>query len=124
MARADPARAGLTIRCAIYTRKSSDEGDRILGETELVRNVGRDDHDVAGAHHVFLALRINFRFSLSNSRDLLVGVVMHFLPEIDEVPAGFPVTLMWKFRVAALEIQAVLWATLGLLFGWLTERDI
>jgi hypothetical protein len=26
MARADPARAGLTIRCAIYTRKSSDEG--------------------------------------------------------------------------------------------------
>ena len=26
MARADPARAGLTICCAIYTRKSSDEG--------------------------------------------------------------------------------------------------
>src|SRR6202030_3423124 len=26
MARADPARAGLTVRCAIYTRKSSDEG--------------------------------------------------------------------------------------------------
>src|SRR5580700_3358012 len=26
LARADPARAGLTVRCAIYTRKSSDEG--------------------------------------------------------------------------------------------------
>ena len=26
MARADPARAGLTIRCAVYTRKSSEEG--------------------------------------------------------------------------------------------------
>jgi site-specific DNA recombinase len=26
MARADPTRAGLTVRCAIYTRKSSDEG--------------------------------------------------------------------------------------------------
>ena len=26
MARVDHARAGLTIRCAIYTRKSSDEG--------------------------------------------------------------------------------------------------
>src|SRR6202047_2861950 len=50
--------------------------DRILGEPELMRNVGRDDHDVAGVHHVFLALRINFRFSLSNPRDLLVGVVM------------------------------------------------
>src|SRR6202011_2526499 len=26
MAKADLARAGLTVRCAIYTRKSSDEG--------------------------------------------------------------------------------------------------
>jgi site-specific DNA recombinase len=26
MARADHAQAGLTVRCAIYTRKSSDEG--------------------------------------------------------------------------------------------------
>lgn len=55
---------------------------------------------------------------------VIIAVVMHFLPEIDEVPAGFPVTLMWRFRVAALEIQAVLWGTLGLLFGWLTERDV
>jgi predicted cobalt transporter CbtA len=55
---------------------------------------------------------------------VVVGVVSHFLPEVDEVPAGFPVTLMWKFRVAALEIQAVLWGTLGLGFGWLTEREL
>lgn len=53
----------------------------------------------------------------------IVSAVSHFLPEVDEVPAGFPVTLMWKFRVAALEIQAVLWGTLGLGFGWWTERD-
>jgi predicted cobalt transporter CbtA len=55
---------------------------------------------------------------------LVVSVVAHFLPVVDEVPAGFPVTLMWKFRVAALEIQAVLWGTLGLGFGWLTEREL
>ncbi len=54
---------------------------------------------------------------------IIVGIVSHFLPEIDEVPAGFPAILMWRFRIAALEIQVVLWATLGLLFGWLTERD-
>ncbi|MGF7180348.1 CbtA family protein [Tunturiibacter psychrotolerans] len=54
---------------------------------------------------------------------VVVGVVAHFMPALDEVPAGFPVTLMWKFRVAALEIQAVLWGTLGLGFGWLTERE-
>jgi len=53
-----------------------------------------------------------------------VGVASHFFPVVDEVPAGFPVTLMWKFRVAALEIQAVLWGTLGLGVGWLTERGL
>jgi predicted cobalt transporter CbtA len=31
---------------------------------------------------------------------------------------------MWKFRVAALEIQAVLWGVLGLGFGWLTEKEL
>jgi predicted cobalt transporter CbtA len=55
---------------------------------------------------------------------VVVSLVAHFLPEVDEVPAGFPVTLMWKFRVAAVEIQAVLWGTLGLGFGWLTEREL
>jgi predicted cobalt transporter CbtA len=54
---------------------------------------------------------------------VLMSVVFHFLPAIDEVPAGFPATLMWRFRIASLEIQVVMWATLGLLFGWLTERD-
>jgi len=54
---------------------------------------------------------------------LIVAIVSHFLPVIDEVPACFPVTLMWRFRVASLGMQVVLWATLGLLFGWLTERD-
>jgi predicted cobalt transporter CbtA len=54
---------------------------------------------------------------------LVTTIVSHLLPEIDETPAGFPATLMWRFRIAALEIQAVMWATLGLLFGWLTERN-
>jgi predicted cobalt transporter CbtA len=54
---------------------------------------------------------------------LIMGIVSYALPMVDEVPAGFPVTLMWRFRVAALGIQTVMWATLGILFGWLTERD-
>jgi hypothetical protein len=81
-----------------------------------------------------LALQVRRRFSIRlggwNSSLLaaalfllIVAIVAHFLPAIDEVPAGFPVTLMWRFRVASLGMQAVIWATLGLLFGWLTERD-
>jgi predicted cobalt transporter CbtA len=54
---------------------------------------------------------------------VVMCVVAHFLPEIDEIPAGFPASLLWHFRVAALELQAVLWTVVGLLFGWLTERD-
>src|ERR1700722_487686 len=54
---------------------------------------------------------------------LIMGAVSYALPVVDEVPAGFPVTLMWRFRVAALGIQGIMWATLGIVFGWLTERD-
>ena len=54
---------------------------------------------------------------------LVMGTVSYAFPVVDEVPAGFPVTLMWRFRVAALGIQGVMWATLGIVFGWLTERD-
>ena len=53
---------------------------------------------------------------------IIVGVIAHFLPAIDEVPTGFPATLLWKFRIASWETQVVLWSVLGLLFGWLTER--
>ncbi|NYF80056.1 putative cobalt transporter CbtA [Granulicella arctica] len=52
----------------------------------------------------------------------LVGVSAYFLPVVDEVPAGFPASLLWKFRIASWETQVVLWSLLGLLFGWLTER--
>ena len=48
----------------------------------------------------------------------------HFLPDFDEVPAAFPVALMWKFRIAALEMQLLLWTVLGFLFGWFAERTI
>jgi predicted cobalt transporter CbtA len=74
--------------------------------------------------------RIHIRLGEWNSSLLAVAlfliimtVVAYILPVVDEVPAGFPVTLMWRFRVASLGIQVVMWATLGILFGWLTERD-
>jgi len=44
------------------------------------------------------------------------------LPEVNEVPLQFPADALWKFRMAALGAQAILWTTIGLLFGALTER--
>jgi predicted cobalt transporter CbtA len=55
---------------------------------------------------------------------IATAVSSHFLPDFDEVPMGFPVTLMWKFRVAALEMQFLMWGVLGFLFGWFAERTI
>jgi predicted cobalt transporter CbtA len=55
---------------------------------------------------------------------VVIATVSHFLPEFNEVPAGFPVTLMWKFRVAAMEMQILLWSVLGFFFGWLADRNI
>ncbi|MFG1999231.1 CbtA family protein [Spirillospora sp. NPDC048911] len=53
---------------------------------------------------------------------VVVGIVHRFTPEPDAVADGFPATVLWDFRIASLGIQVVLWATLGLLFGALTER--
>jgi predicted cobalt transporter CbtA len=44
------------------------------------------------------------------------------LPVVNEVPEEFPAVVLWKFRVASLGSQLILWATLGLLFGGLTQR--
>jgi predicted cobalt transporter CbtA len=54
----------------------------------------------------------------------LVVAVYLVLPGVDEVAAGFPATLLWRFRLASLGTQAVLWAAVGLLFGALTERGL
>jgi predicted cobalt transporter CbtA len=53
---------------------------------------------------------------------VLVAIAAYALPAINEVPEKFPADLLWNFRVAALGTQAILWITIGLLFGWLVER--
>jgi len=56
----------------------------------------------------------------------LVVIVIAFIvmPNINEVPEAFPAALLWQFRIAALGMQVILWTTLGLLFGELTERAL
>jgi len=54
----------------------------------------------------------------------LMALAYLALPPIDEVPKLFSATLLWKFRVAAIGIQAVIWTTLGLLFGALAQREL
>ncbi|MFP3568472.1 CbtA family protein [Paraburkholderia sp. SIMBA_030] len=54
---------------------------------------------------------------------VIIGAVQLSMPTINEVPAGFPAVLLWKFRVAAIGMQVIMWTTIGLLFGAMAERS-
>jgi hypothetical protein len=45
------------------------------------------------------------------------------LPAINEAPEGFPAVVLWRFRMASFGMQAIMWSTIGLLFGALTESS-
>ena len=53
---------------------------------------------------------------------VIVAVAALLLPAVNEVPDEFPAVVLWKFRIASLGAQFIMWATLGLLFGALTQR--
>lgn len=53
-----------------------------------------------------------------------VAVAATVLPAIDEVPPDFPAVVLWHFRVVSMAMQAIMWATLGLGFGWVVERSL
>jgi predicted cobalt transporter CbtA len=55
---------------------------------------------------------------------ILIGAAMLLLPGVDEVPDAFPTTLLWRFRLASLGTQLVMWTTIGLLFGAMTQRSL
>jgi len=53
---------------------------------------------------------------------VVIAVVMLLLPDINEVPETFSATILWRFRVASLGMQAIIWGVQGLTFGFLAER--
>ena len=78
---------------------------------------------------VTLARRLAAQFGAWNATILagaafvvVIAVAEYALPAINEVPDQFSAAVLWRFRVASLGIHAVMWTTIGLLFGALTER--
>jgi predicted cobalt transporter CbtA len=53
---------------------------------------------------------------------VIVAVAGLLLPAVNEVPEMFPAVILWKFRIASIGAQFIMWMTLGLLFGALTQR--
>jgi predicted cobalt transporter CbtA len=78
-----------------------------------------------------LRIRLNQRFGYWNAALIAAGIyvmvvsaVAFALPEVNEVPEGFPATVLWQFRIASLGGQAVMWGALGLSFGVAAERVV
>ncbi len=55
---------------------------------------------------------------------LVIAVAQSLLPDINEVPDRFSAVVLWRFRIASLGLQAVLWASLGIVFGILAEASL
>jgi hypothetical protein len=51
-----------------------------------------------------------------------VAIAAFLLPAVNEVPDQFPAVVLWNFRIASAGAQLIMWVTLGLLFGALTQR--
>jgi predicted cobalt transporter CbtA len=64
--------------------------------------------------------------ALTSAGGYLVAVIVvaAILPGINEVPDAFPAVVLWQFRVASFGMQLLMWATIGLVFGALTERAL
>jgi predicted cobalt transporter CbtA len=54
---------------------------------------------------------------------VVIAIAQYALPTINEVPEKFSADLLWRFRIASLGIQVVLWTTIGLVFGAVVERS-
>jgi hypothetical protein len=52
---------------------------------------------------------------------IIAGLV---LPAVNEVPEGFPATVLWNFRMASLGAQAIMWTTLAFVFGAAAQSAI
>jgi hypothetical protein len=80
---------------------------------------------------IIIALRLGARYGSWNAALIgaaafmgIIVVAQVLLPDINEVPDQFPAVVLWRFRIISIGIQLILWATFGLLFGFLAERAL
>lgn len=55
---------------------------------------------------------------------LAAALLMIVLPGVNEVPKDFPAVTLYRFRLASVGINLVMWTVLGLGFGALTQRSL
>jgi predicted cobalt transporter CbtA len=53
---------------------------------------------------------------------VIVAIAAVAMPGIQEVPADFPGDVLWSFRISSIGVQAVMWATIGIVFAYAAQR--
>lgn len=54
----------------------------------------------------------------------VIFAAFRVLPGFDELPATFPAATLWDFRLASLGMQAVMWMSLGVIYGYVAGRTL
>jgi predicted cobalt transporter CbtA len=85
----------------------------------------------AAVFSIGMARRLFRRFGVWNAAllailmfVLVIAVAQYLLPDVNEVPDQFSAVVLWRFRMASIGIQAVLWATFGIGFGIAAENRL
>ena len=99
------------------------------------RRVGGTDHAgwvtylLLGVVAVVLARRLAPRWgawyatlACAAGYAVVLAVAMALMPTYDEVPAGFPASVLYDFRRASLLTQLALWGVVGLVTAELAHR--
>jgi hypothetical protein len=55
---------------------------------------------------------------------VVLSAVMIILPNVNEVPQGFPAAALYNFRLASLGTQVILWMGNGLILGFVVEKTM
>jgi len=55
---------------------------------------------------------------------VFIALIQYLLPSINEVPEQFSAVVLWRFRITSLGMHAILWTTLGLVFGAWAEHQL
>jgi hypothetical protein len=55
---------------------------------------------------------------------VVLALAWQLLPVPEAAPEGFNADTLWHFRIGTTAIQATTWATIGLAFGYLCEREL
>ena len=107
---------GHVVTCAIEHKAVLDPVKRLMREGYDATFIDPPRDGVVRREHVEAALRPD---------TILVSIMWanNEIGTINEVPETFSAVVLWRFRVASLGIQLILWTTIGLLFGALTEKS-